>query len=179
MHPFSHSCGSLLFFLLSQVLEETFIFSSLAEPDLQRWTIETIESVYHIVESSLQAGVVLPEVLPPTLTQGAVKGQSTDSPDNGQKMATVGKAASLLAAVHAGMLSPSDGTASTVLPADCLAPLHRVAVGVCRLPLPYPYAVVAPEAYRLGWDNPGSGFIPDRILVERDVLTEINKQAWL
>ena len=93
-------------------------------------------------------------------------------------MAAVGKAASLLAAVHAGMLSPSEGTPSTTLPEDCLVSLHRVAVGVCRLPLSYPYCVVAPEAYRLGWDNPGSGFIPDRILVERDVLMEINKQAW-
>lgn len=134
--------------------------------------------MYNIVESSLQAGVQLPQVLPASVTQSSVKERSADSPGYGRKMAAAGKAASLLEAVHTGMLSPSDGTPSTTLPDDCFVYLRRVAEGVSRLPISYSYCVVAPEAYRLGWDNPGSGFIPDCILVERDVLMQINKQAW-
>ena len=159
------------------MLEDTFVFSSLGQHDTLKWSVDIIEGVYHIVDSSLNAGVPLPQVLPTSIMQCALKEESPDSPRYSQEMAAVGKAASLLAAVHAGMLSLSDGTPSTTLPADCLTYLHRVAVGMCRLPLAYPYCVVAPEAYRLGWDNPGSGLIPDRILVERDVLTQINRQA--
>lgn len=168
----------LLYSLSSQVLEDTFVFSSLDGSDLLKWSVETIEGVYNVVESSLQAGVQLPQVLPASVTQSSVKEGSADSPGYGQKMAAASKAASLLEAMHAGMLSLSEGTPSTTLPDDCFVYLHRVAEGVSRLPISYPYCLVGPEAYRLGWDNPSSGFIPDRILVERDVLTQINKQAW-
>ena len=142
------------------------------------WSIQTIEGVYSTVESSLQEGVQLPEVLPASLTQGIVTGDSDSSTEHSKSMGAAGKAASLLEAMHSGLLSPSEGTPPTTLPEDCFSYLHRVAVGVCRLPLTYPYCVVAPEAYRLGWDSPGSGFIPDRILVERDVLVQINRQVW-
>ena len=175
--PYLCVCYFALLMCSSQVLEDTFVFSSLGQHDSLKWSLDTIEEVYHIVDSSLKAGVPLPQILPASMTQCTLKEESAGSPRFSQEMAAVGKAASLLAAVHAGMLSLSDGTPSTTLPADCLTYLHRVAIGVCRLPLSYQYCVVAPEAYRLGWDNPGSGLIPDHILVERDVLTQINRQA--
>lgn len=154
------------------------MISSLNEGDLLTWSVETIEGVYSTVESSLQGGVQLPEVLPASLTRGVVTDDSGNSPGYDKKMAAAGKAASLLEAMHAGLLSPTEGTPPTTLPDDCFSYVHRVAVGVCRLPLAYPYCVGAPEAYRLGWDSPGSGFMPDRILVERDVLIQINRQVW-
>ena len=92
------------------------------------------------------------------------------------------QATSLLEAVHKGLLpspdvSPTSDTAAVTLPSDALYYLSRTVIGMCRLPALYAYCSGPPNAYKMGWDGPDIGFIPEDLLVEREVLAQFNKQV--
>ena len=155
--------------------------SILSEKELSQWTINVSHTLYGIVHTSLKPGVQLPEVIP-VVNDGSRVSENTDE-FKSDCQRTISQVTSLLEALLTGLLSSSQNSFSmpkipkTSFPSSALVQLKGVILGLARLPLIHPYCVAPPNAYKMGWDGPDEGFIPDDILVERDVLTQLNRQV--
>ena len=165
---------------LTQILEDSSITGILKEKELNKWTIDIVHIVYSIVQAALKPGVQLPEVIPTSSTEKEPHDDANVYRDECNRATK--EATSMLEAVHLGMLSSEWDTLmskmpKTSFPENVFVYLRNTILGLARMPLTYPYCVGPPNAYKMGWEGPSSGFIPDDALVERDVLTQLNRQV--